>query len=209
MRIAVIGGTGKLGQGLAARALSAGHDVIVGSRDAGRAVDTARTIDARVRGMSNADAANDCEAAILSVPHGAHRQTLEPLASGLRGKLVIDATVPIDPENPKQVRTGSGRSAAEEASEILGGETAVFAAFQTVSFHTLRERHVETDILVAGPRDRKEEVLALVEGFGLHPVYAGPLSSARYLEQMTLLLIAINRQYKVKNAGLRILGIDA
>ena len=208
MKITVIGGTGKLGQGLAARALAAGHDVIIGSRDAGRAADVSQAIDTRIRGMSNADAANGCDMAILSVPYSAHRQTIEPLTALLAGKLVIDATVPIDPENPKQVRTESGRSAAEEAGEIFGGKTAVFAAFQTVSYHALRDRDVTTDVLVAGPRDRKDEVLALIEGFGLHPVYAGPLSSARYLEQMTLLLIAVNRQYRVKDAGLQIVGID-
>ena len=208
MKIAVIGGTGKLGQGLAIRALDAGHDVMIGSRDAGRAADVAQAIDARIRGLSNAGAAGECEATILSVPYSAHRQTIEPLAALLADKLVIDATVPIDPENPKQVRTESGRSAAEEAAQILTEETAVFAAFQTVSFHTLRQGEVSTDILVAGARDRKDEVLALIESFGLNPVYAGPLSSARYLEQMTLLLIAINRHHKVKDAGLRIVGID-
>ena len=208
MKIAVIGGTGKLGQGLAVRALDAGHDVIIGSRDAGRAAEVSQAIDARIRGMSNVDAARECEATIFSVPYSAHRQTIEPLASLLADKLVIDATVPIDPENPKQVRTESGRSAAEEAAKILTEETTVFAAFQTVSFHTLREGDVSTDILVAGPPDRKDEVLALIESFGLRPVYAGPLSSARYLEQMTLLLIAINRHHKVKDAGLRIVGIE-
>ena len=188
--------------------LAAGHDVIIGSRDAGRAADVSQAIDTRIRGMSNADAANGCDTAILSVPYSAHRQTIEPLAALLAGKLVIDATVPIDRADPKQVRTESGRSAAEEAGEMFGGKTAVFAAFHTVSHHALRDRDVSTDILVAGPRDRKDEVLALIEGFGLHPVYAGPLSSARYLEQMTLLLIAVNRQYRVKDAGLRIVGID-
>ena len=208
MKIAIIGGTGKLGQGLAVRALDAGHDVIIGSRDARRAADVSQAIDTRIRGMSNADAAGECETTILSVPYSAHRQTIEPLVSLLSDKLVIDATVPIDPENPKQVRTESGRSAAEEAAKILAEETAVFAAFQTVSFHTLRQGEVSTDILVAGPQDRKDEVLALIESFGLHAVYAGPLSSARYLEQMTLLLIAINRHHKVKDAGLRIVGIE-
>lgn len=208
MKIAIIGGTGKLGLGLVGRALSAGHEVIIGSRDADRAKNISERIDTRVRGMSNAEAARLCDAAILSVPYSAHRITLEPLASLLTGKLLIDTTVPIDPTNPKQVRTESGRSAAEEADEILGHATATFAAFQTVSFNVLRNPDHSPEILVAGPQDRKGDALSLIEGFGVSPIYIGPLSSACYLEQLTLLLITINYQYQVKNAGLRIVGID-
>ena len=208
MKIAIIGGTGKLGLGLAARALSAGHEVIIGSRDSDRAKDVSEKIDTSVRGMLNAEAAQLCDAAFLSVPYRAHRVTLEPLASFLTGKLLIDATVPIDPTNPKEVWTESGRSAAEEADEILGHETATFAAFQTVSSNVVRKLDLSPEILVAGPQAQKEKALVLIEGFGLSPIYIGPLSSACYLEQLTLLLMTINRQYQVKNAGLRIVGID-
>jgi NADPH-dependent F420 reductase len=207
MKIAIVGGTGKLGQGLGLRAVHSGHDVTLGSRDADRARETAALLDPAIGGQSNRDAAEGSDAVFLSVPYAAHRGTIEPLREVLAGKLVIDATVPINPFSPRELRTDSGRSAAEEADEILGGNAAVFAAFQTVSFHTLRQDEVQTDILLAGDPDRKDDALALIRSLNVHPVYAGPLRSARHLEHMTLLLIAINKHHKIKNAGLKILGI--
>ncbi len=207
MRIAVLGGTGKLGKGLALRAARAGHEVIIGSRDPGRAREVAMSLDTRIDGQSNRDAAHASEAAFLSVPYSAHRETIEQVREALAGKLVIDATVPINPAKRTELRTESGRSAAEESADILGEKTSVFAAFQTVSFHTLGQDEVQTDILVAGDTVRKEDALSLVRSLGVNPVDAGPLSSARHLEQLTLLLISINKQYKIKNAGLKVLGI--
>jgi len=207
MKISILGGTGKLGKGLALRAVRAGHEVTIGSRDAGRAREVALLLDSRIEGLSNRNAAQATEAAILSVPYSAHRDTIEQIGNVLTGKLVIDATVPINPAKPTELRTDSGRSAAEETHEILGGHASVFAAFQTVSFHSLRQDEVGTDILVAGDVARKDEAMSLIRSLAVNPVYAGPLASARHLEQLTLLLIAINKQYTIKNAGLKILGI--
>ena len=130
------------------------------------------------KGTVNRDAAGAAEAAILSVPYSAHRDTIEQMGDVLAGKLVIDATVPINPAKPTELRTDSGRSASEETHEILGGHASVFAAFQTVSFHTLRQDEVGTDILVAGDVARKDEAMALIRSLGGNPVYAGPLASA-------------------------------
>lgn len=208
MRVAVLGGTGKLGLGLVWRLGQAGHKVTIGSRHPGKAQDAARSISVRVDGMSNTDAAEACEIAILSVPYGGHRQLVEAVRLPLGGKIVIDSTVPLDPANPLRLRTHSGNSAAEEARALLGEDSAVFAAFHTISYHLLRQPNVSSDVLIAGDSTRKEEVLQLIRGMNLDPVYAGPLELARILEEMTVLLISINKQYKVKQSGLKILGIS-
>src|SRR5919198_5404920 len=128
MNIAVLGGTGKLGLAFAARAHHTGHDVVIGSRDAAKADEAAKKIGAGIRGMTNAAAAAWAAVAFVSVPYAAHRALLESLRVQLGGKIVIDATVSLDPMNLLQIKTESGRSAAEEASEILEG-VQVFAAF--------------------------------------------------------------------------------
>src|SRR5262245_14992820 len=113
MKVAIVGGTGKLGSGLALRLNNAGHEVVIGSRDASKAEAAAKSIHENLRGMANSDAARWCEAAFISVPYSSHSMVLEPLREPLRGKIVIDATVPIDPANMLQIKTESGKSAAE------------------------------------------------------------------------------------------------
>jgi NADPH-dependent F420 reductase len=132
MRLAILGGTGKLGLGFALRLSQSGHEAAIGSRDAAKADAAAKTIGETVRGVTNIDAAAWCEAAFVSVPYGGHRALLEPLKEQLRGKIIIDATVPLDPANLLQVKTESGKSAAEETAAIVDGSN-VFAAFQTIS----------------------------------------------------------------------------
>src|SRR5436309_3331603 len=121
MRLAILGGTGKLRLGFALRLSKSGHEPAIGSRDAAKADEAAKTIGETVRGMTNVDAAGWCEAAFVSVPYGGHRALLEPLKEELRGKIIIDATVPIDPANLLQVKTESGKSAAEESAAIVDG----------------------------------------------------------------------------------------
>ena len=199
MKIAIIGGTGKLGLGFVTRFSRTAHEVVIGTRDVSKAQTTAKT-------LANAEAAAWCNAAIVTVPYAAHQTILSPLKVPLLGKIVIDATVAIDPQNVFRPGAGSGSSAAEETNVLLGGSD-VYAAFQTISHRILRDpQHLE-DVLVAGSPRRKAEVMQLIRDLNLRPVDAGPLEAAYLLECMTLLLISINRQNKVKESGLKVTGI--
>src|SRR5262245_9393435 len=207
MRVDIIGGTGKLGLGFAVRLVQTGHEVMIGSRDAAKARDAAGSVSQSVRSGTNADAAAWCEAAVVSVPYHSHTLLLTPLKAALQGKLVIDATVPIDPGNLLQTRTETGKSAAEETAQILDNAD-VFAAFQTVSHHVLRNPEArDHDVLVGGPDTRKDKIIELIRSMNLRPINAGPLAVAPHLERMTLLLISINKANKVKESGIKITGI--
>lgn len=205
MKIAILGGTGKLGLGFALRLSKTGHEAAIGSRDATKAEEAAKTVPG-VRGTTNIDAAAWCEAALVAVPYEGHRALLQPLREQLRGKIVIDATVPIDPANILQIKTDSGKSAAEETAGIVTGAE-VFAGFQTISHRILRHPDVSHDVLVAGGNARKPEVMELIRSMGLRPIDAGPIEVAGYLEQMTVLLLSINKANRVKESGIKITGI--
>ena len=205
MKIAILGGTGKLGRAFAFRLSTSGHEAVIGSREAARAEQAARSV-AGVRGTTNPDAASWCDAALASVPYSGHRALFESLKEPLRGKIIIDATVPIDPANLLQIRTDSGRSAAEEAAALVP-DANIFAAFQTVSHRVLLHPNVLHDVLVAGNLTRKSEVMELIRSMGLHPIDAGPIEVAGHLERMTVLLLSINRANKVKESGIKITGI--
>lgn len=206
MKVAVLGGTGKLGMGLAARLARAQHEVVIGSRELRKAEEAARAAAERIRGMINIDAARWCDLAIVSVPYQGHRATVESVKDVLAGKIVIDATVPIDPSNILQVKTETGVSAAEETAAIVAGAE-VFAAFQTVSHRVLRQPGVSHDVLVTGPSARKMDVMELIRSMDLRPVDAGPLEVARHVERMTVLLLSINKANKVKESSFKVTGV--
>ena len=206
MKIALLGGTGKLGLSFALRLGETGHEAAIGSRDAAKAAEAAKTAGKTARGMTNIDAAVWCEAALISIPYAGHRALLDSVREQLHGKIVIDATVPIDPANLLQIKTESGKSAAEETAAIVSGAD-VFAAFQTVSHRVLRQVHMAHDVLVAGGSARKSEVMELIRSMQLHPVDAGPIEVAGHLERMTVLLLSINKANKVKESSIQITGI--
>jgi hypothetical protein len=206
MKIGILGGTGKLGLAMAQRCRHAGHEVVIGSRDVSKAAEAAQKLGGGVLGSTNADAAVQSDAVFVSVPYGGHRALLEPLKSQLRGKIIIDATVPLDPGNLLQIKTDSGKSAAEETAAMIEGAD-VFAGFHTVSHRSLRELDVPHDVLVAGGAHRKADVMVLVRSLGLNPIDTGPIEIARHLERMTALLISINKANKVKESGIKITGI--
>ncbi|MBI2149732.1 MAG: NAD(P)-binding domain-containing protein [Acidobacteria bacterium] len=206
MRIAILGGTGKLGLAFAVRLGRTDHEVAIGSRDAAKAQDAARTVGERVSGMTNADAAEWCGLALASVPYAGHRALFESLRRPLGGKIIVDATVPIDPANMLQIKTDSGKSAAEETAGIVAGAD-VYAAFQTVSHRVLRQAGVSHDVLVAGGPARKSSVMELVRAMELRPIDAGPIEVAGHIERLTTLLLSINKANKVKESGIRITGI--
>jgi NADPH-dependent F420 reductase len=205
MRIAILGGTGKLGRAFALRLSTSGHEAAIGSREAAKAEEAARTVSG-VRGMTNFDAAWWCDGALVSVPYSGHRALFESLKEPLHGKIIIDATVPIDPANLLQIRTESGKSAAEETATLVPASP-VFAAFQTVSHRVLLHPGISYDVLVAGGISRKTEVMELIRSMGLHPIDAGPIEVAGHLERMTVLLLSINKANKVKESGIKITGL--
>ena len=206
MKISILGGTGKLGLGLAARLASTTHDVMIASRDAARASQAASALNERIQSGTNSDGAAWCDIAILSIPYSNHRALLEPLRNQLRTKLIIDATVPLNPDNIFQIKTESGQSSAEETAAITQNAR-VFAAFQTISYRILRQPNAQQDVLIAGPGESKPDVIELIRVMALRPIDAGNLEVARHLEHMTALLLSINKANKVKEAGIKITGV--
>lgn len=215
IRIAVLGGTGKEGGGLAYRWAHSGYDVIIGSRSAEKAQQATTELNEllgaeAVRGMENPQAAAEADIVVLSVPYSAHRAILESVREQVQGKILVDVTVPMQPPNITTVTLPEGRTAAEEAQAFLGDNVRVVSAFQNVSAIHLKniERTVACDVLVCGDDDEaKQEVITLAEAAGMRGVDAGLLVNAIVAESLTPLLMSINKRYKVKGAGIRITGI--
>jgi NADPH-dependent F420 reductase len=212
--IAIIGGTGLLGSGLARRLAGAGYPVVLGSRSADKAQDAARSLAAPAgvaapRGATNAEAAAIGEIVIVTVPWQTQGAILEEIASSVAGKLVVDTTVPLVPPKVARVQLPPETSAALAAQKRLGPSVRVVAAFHNVAAHKLqKDVAVECDVLVFGdePKDR-ELVIALADAMGLRGIHAGPLANSVAAEALTSVLIGINRAYKADGAGIRITGI--
>ncbi len=213
--IAVLGGTGHEGAGLAARWAKAGYPVIIGSRDAGRAADAAEAMAARtngsVTGMDNRAAAAAGEIVVLAVPYAGQQALAQDVAAQLDGKILIDVTVPLVPPKVARVQLPEGGSAVEALQRTLGAGVRVVAAFQNVSAHQLADldREVNCDVLVAGDDiEARETVCQLAKAIGITALHAGPLANSAAAEALTSVLIAINKRYKVADgAGIRITGI--
>jgi hypothetical protein len=215
--IAVLGGTGKEGAGLAMRWALNGYRVIIGSRDAQRAAARAAELNSELgsdylSGMDNLNAAKAADLVVLSVPYDAHQATLESVREALAGKILIDITVPLVPPNVRTVHLPSGGAAALEAQALLQGvEVRIVSAFQNVSSEKLKDPHtpVECDVLVTGDdADAKAQVIEVVKAAGMKGIDAGPLANAVAAEALTPVLLYINRAYKVKGVGLRITNLD-
>jgi hypothetical protein len=214
--IAIIGGTGKEGKGLAYRWSLAGHHVIIGSRKsekAQRAVADLKPLlpeGNQLEGMENADAVAAAEIAVVTVPYSAHRPTLEGLKDVLSGKIVVDVVVPIVPPKVTKVQMPPAGSVAQEAQEILGDTCRVVDAFQNISYERLMnaDDDVDCDVLVCGKtKAARQVVLGLVADTGLKGWDAGQIENAVVVEGMTSVLIGLNIQHKVKASGIRITGI--
>jgi 8-hydroxy-5-deazaflavin:NADPH oxidoreductase len=212
--LAIIGGTGTLGSGLARRLAAAGYPIIIGSRSAQKAAEAARALpkpaDGPIpRGATNAEAAKAGDLILLTVPWASQAQILDEIAPHVKGKLVIDTTVPLVPPKVARVQLPPEHSAAVAAQKRLGEGARVVAAFHNVAAHKLPEdAPVDCDVLVFGddPKDR-EVAMALVVAAGLRGVHGGPLANSVAAEALTSVLIGINRNYKVDGAGIRITGI--
>lgn len=211
MRIAVIGGTGKEGRGLAIRWARAGHQVVVGSRDRERARAFAREVSDGhpLEGDDNAGACRMAEVAVLSVPYAAHAETLSGLKAELSGKILVDLTVPLKPPQVRKVNLPAGRAAALEAQALLGPTTRVVAALHHVSSAHLGDpsHAVDCDVLVCGDDEgARSTVITLIRDLGTRGLDAGPLENAIALESLTPVLLHLNKTYKT-NSGVRFTGI--
>lgn len=213
MQIAVVGGTGKEGRGMALRWAHAGHSVFIGSRDAARAKEAAAELSAQVghaiQGGENGEAVAASELVVLSVPYAAHASTLSALKSALAGRVLIDITVPLQPPKVTIVNLPAGQSAALEAQAILGADTPVVAALHHVSAVHLRdlEHAIECDVLACSDdKPALERALALIRDLGVRAIDAGPLKNAIALESLTPVILHINRTLK-GSAGIKLTGV--
>lgn len=216
LTIAVLGGTGKEGKGLAYRWAKAGYKVIIGSRMPEKAQAAAAEVSdmldnkASIEGLDNLSAAKKADIAVLTVPYAAHRDTLLGLKDTLQGKILVDVTVPLVPPKVTKVQMPPAGSAAQEAVEILGEGVQVVDAFQNISFeHLLHGEEIPCDVLVTGTsKAAREEVLKLVEAAGLTGWDAGPIENSVVVEGLTSILIYINKQYGATHAGIKITGVS-
>lgn len=206
-----MGGTGSLGLGLAGRLARPGVRVIIGSRDAKRGQDAADGLNEQlgqkfVEGMLNADAVREAEMAVISVPYEGQKQTLSDLTAELKGKIVIDAVVPLEKGRPFVPADGS---ALLEAQRILGDDTPVIGALHNISALDLSKPEEPLgDVLVCGDnKEAKARVIELLERIGADAFDAGPAANAYVIEGLTGVLIALNRRYKSKHASVKITGI--
>jgi len=227
--VAILGGTGPQGFGLVLRLALAGHEVIIGSREAERATESASqalaTLDgrpvpggaARVRGLDNAAAAMAAEVVVLTVPFAAQAPTLKGVKSSLRpGQVVVDVTVPLAASVGGRATRVLGvpqGSAAQQAAEMVPTGVPVVGAWHNVSAEALSDLDAQIDcdvLLCSDSAPAKEIVRGLVAALpGARAVDAGPLENARTVEALTALLISINIRHKVHRAGIRITGLAA
>jgi NADPH-dependent F420 reductase len=209
MKLAILGGTGSLGKGLASRWIKAGHDVLIGSRDLVKAkeISIKLGLDAS-SGMLNLDAAKSCELACLTVPFAHQESTLLSIDDALVNKILIDATVPLMPPKVMRVQLPEVGSAALNAQAILGTDTTVVSAFQNISAELLQtDADIDCDVLVAGDLiDARNIVIDLAADAGLTGWHAGPLCNSVAAEALTSILIAINKKHSLAHSGIKITG---
>jgi 8-hydroxy-5-deazaflavin:NADPH oxidoreductase len=212
--IAILGGTGKEGPGLALRWAHAGYPILIGSRQAEKAEATAAELNAAlnidtVRGLENGPAARLADISVLTVVFSAHQPALESLKDDLQGKILVDATARVDFRDP---RPPSSPSAARLAQDILGPGVRVGAAFQNVPAHALRKnlgQPLHSDVLVCSDDPgAAQEVIRLAEAGGMQAYYAGGLDNAVVGEGLTALVIGLNKAYGTKTASIGVTGIN-
>ena len=216
--LAILGGTGDLGTGLARRWAQAGYRVIIGSRTLEKAEAAVADLqevmaergvaEVSVEAMENLAAAEASDIVTLTVPFSHQASTLEYVKPALQGKILIDVTVPRVPPQVARVQLPEQGSAGQIAQELLGENVAVVSAFQNVAAHHLQEgQGIECDVLVCGnKKDARAEVIKLVEAAGMKGFHAGMIYNAAAAEALTSVLITINKQYSC-HAGIKISGL--
>ena len=215
--IAIVGGTGPLGSGLAKRLAKAGEKIIIGSRDAKRAQEAAAKLNGKgtVEGADNAAAVRGAQVVIVAVPFEAQAETLKQLKGAFQpGQIVIDCTVPLAASvggRPSRVIGVWQGSAAQQAAELVPKDVAVAAAFHNVSAEVLGgdDEKIDCDVIVCSDdANAGKTARELAEKIpGVRAIDGGKLENARIVEQITALLIGINVRYKAGHCGLRITGL--
>ena len=211
--IAILGGTGDLGTGLAIRWAKAGHEIVIGSRtqqqaDAAVAELKKLSPQTQARALENSAAAAAGEIVVLTVPFEHQLSTLESVRAGLEGKILIDVTVPLIPPKVGTVQLPAEGSAGKRAQNFLGDGVKVVTAFQNVAAHLLQhDVKIECDVLVAGnSKDARDKVVELVEAAGMTGWHAGPIENSAAAEALTSILIQINRRHSISHSGIKIVG---
>lgn len=211
--IAILGGTGDLGTGLAIRWSKAGYRIVIGSRTLEKAkaavadlhaISPATPADA----MENGDAAKAGDIVVLTVPAEHQISTLLGVKDALRGKILIDVTVPLVPPKVGTVQLPPEGSAGKRAQDALGEEVSVVTAFQNVAAHLLKENvQIECDVLVAGNKKAaRDKVIELAQQAGMNAWHAGPIENSAAAEALTSVLIQINRRHDISHSGIKIVG---
>jgi len=212
-KIAILGGTGDLGTGLAIRWARAGHKIIIGSR-------TQEKADAAVAALKEISPATDAQAmvneaaaeagnlVVLTVPFALQLSTLESVKASLIGKILIDVTVPLVPPAVGKVQLPEGGSAGKLAQDLLGEEVMVVTAFQNIAAHLLQQDvAIECDVLVAGNKKAaRDKVIELAAQAGMTGYHAGPIENSAAAEALTSILIQINRRHDISHSGIKIIG---
>jgi hypothetical protein len=209
--VAVLGGTGDLGGGVARFLARQGVEVVIGSRDAARAASAAAALaaevpGARCSGAALPDAARAGEVVFLAVPYAAHAETLAAVREAVQGKVLVDTTVPLRPPKVMRVQLPAAGCAAVESQQLLGDGVRVVSALQNISAHYLAEGTVpDCDVLVTGDDEASRQlVIDLLARGGLRAWHAGPLANSAAAEALTSILIGMNKRYRFKGAGIRI-----
>ena len=214
--VAVVGGTGEQGRGLALRWSAAGYDVTIGSRASARAsaeVEKLNRLHSNISLSSddNKGAAGGADIIVLTVPFKFQQSTVEDIATCLDGKILVDVTVPLVPPRVARVQLPEAGSAVVNVQRILGDNVRVVSAFQNVSAHHLNDlnQKIKCDVLVCGDdAEAREETIKLVTAAGMRGVHGGPLVNSVVAEGLTSVLIGINRRYKIPGAGIIITGLS-
>jgi NADPH-dependent F420 reductase len=218
-KIAIIGGAGELGFGLALRWAQAGAELVIGSRDAGKAQEAAARVKqalphANVAGFDNPTAAGSASIVVLAVPFSAQAGILKSIKSALKNAILVDTSVPLAATiggRPTRMLGVWEGSAAQQAQGLVPG-VPVVSAFHNVSAEMLSDlsMRLDCDILISGDdgaaKERVSDFVRLIPG--LRPLDAGPLEMSRIVESMTALMISLNRHYKTHHSGIRITGIE-
>ena len=209
--IAILGGTGHEGTGLALRWASNGYEVIIGSRKEEKALKVTAELNEilgedLIKGMENGMAAREADINVLTVVATAHEVAIKGLKEDLQGKILVDATARIQFPNPKPPIPPS---AARMAQDVLGNDVRVVAAFQNIRASTLKnlERELDSDVLVcADQQEDAEQVMDLIRGAGMNAFYVGDLDIAITLEGLTAVLVYLNKYNDIKHASIKIVG---
>ena len=211
--VAILGGTGDLGTGLAIRWSKAGHKIVIGSRTLEKAQAAVAALheispETPAEAMENFDAAKAGEIVVLTEPAEHQESTLSSVKENLTGKILIDVTVPLVPPKVGTVQLPPEGSAGKRAQELLGEEVMVVSAFQNIAAHLLKEDvQIECDVLVAGNKKAaRQRVIEMIESAGMVGWHAGPIDNAAAAEALTSILIQINRSGIVSHSGIKIIG---